>query len=282
MEEESHTLRISNPRVPSNLEKCIILEGRTHGSYSYPDLLVDMERTHLGLGYKKVVDRDVDYSNQFSQRNHTRRALRDKEEFMLTLRQFVDFLKLLKSGTNVYNNVYNGAGKKLDIKVVNSVLDDILGVRAPYRGEFFDDGFNERRVEPLIGRYARYVVDIDYFKIDTEGNLYSIQEPLKKCLMKDEEQAIYIDSWMEHATNQGLPHKRAKCPPKKEGNFWLKNITNHALPEGGIIHYTPPHCGNGRKIALLTADSNCVELNCSVFHTHRSPHIGVRAVRLRK
>ena len=79
-----------NPPLPaqgvSDPERDIILPGKTHGTYSYPDLLVGMERAHLGTNWGEA---------------HA--ALHQEGAFMLTVRQYVDFLGLLKSG-----NVYNG------------------------------------------------------------------------------------------------------------------------------------------------------------------------------
>jgi hypothetical protein len=85
-------------------EKYIILEGRAHGSYAYPDLLVAMEKSHYNHNW-----------------NSAKSALHAKGEFMLTPRQFADFLKLLKSG-----DAYDGKGQKVDSTLTSSILDDIF------------------------------------------------------------------------------------------------------------------------------------------------------------
>jgi len=60
-----------------NPEKYIILEGRTHGNYTYSDLLVSMEKSHLGETW-----------------NNCYEALQQEGQFMLTIRQFVDFIAI--------------------------------------------------------------------------------------------------------------------------------------------------------------------------------------------
>ena len=60
----------------------ILLEAKQHGSYSYPDIIVPFERTHFG-------ERWIDCG--------TPTLLANEGGYMLTQRQFVDFLKLIKS-----------------------------------------------------------------------------------------------------------------------------------------------------------------------------------------
>src|SRR3989344_2629032 len=64
----------------------LILEGRSHGKYSYPDLLVSTERIH-----------------QNKDMAQTWESLRKEDSFMLTIRQYVDFLNMIRVG-----EAYNG------------------------------------------------------------------------------------------------------------------------------------------------------------------------------
>src|SRR3989338_788157 len=76
----------------------IILPGRKHGSYDYPDLLVPTDRSHKGKNW-----------------HQTQESLYLDGAYMITPRQFVDFINLLRSG-----NVYDGLGVKLDNKRVKA------------------------------------------------------------------------------------------------------------------------------------------------------------------
>src|SRR3990167_8791027 len=103
--------------IPSNIQNpnsYLILPGRKHGNYEYPDLLVSTARTHQGENWSQACE-----------------SLKQEDSFMLTIRQYVDFLNTLKSG-----NAYDGAGKKADKKALDGILDDILTIRDPWRGEW--------------------------------------------------------------------------------------------------------------------------------------------------
>ena len=100
-------------------ESYVILEGKQHGSYSYPDILVSTGK---------------DYHSQ--DWNQTQQTLHNNNEFMLTIRQFADFLKLLKS-----DKVYDGKGKQLPKQQLDQILNEILEVRSPWRSEWLDTDF---------------------------------------------------------------------------------------------------------------------------------------------
>src|SRR3989344_9495227 len=93
----------------SNANIYLILPGRQHGNYEYPDLLVSTDRSHLGRNWNDAYE-----------------ALRQEDSFMLNPRQFVDFLSLLKSG-----EAYDGNGRKVNKGKLGSVLDDIVKVKSP-------------------------------------------------------------------------------------------------------------------------------------------------------
>jgi len=58
-------------------ESSIILPGKEYSNYTYPDLLVSMEKSHLGETW-----------------NNCYEALQQEGQFMLTIRQFVDFIAI--------------------------------------------------------------------------------------------------------------------------------------------------------------------------------------------
>ncbi len=55
-------------------------------------------------------------------------ALNQEGAFMPTIRQFVDFLNLLRSG-----KAYDGRGKLVDKSKLDGILDEIYTVRDPWR-----------------------------------------------------------------------------------------------------------------------------------------------------
>lgn len=83
----------------------IILPARTHEDYSYPDLLVSKD-----LFYKE--------KNWFE----AHELLQKEDFFMLTIRQFFDFLILIKS-----ENVCDGTGEKINPEELAQMLKEILG-----------------------------------------------------------------------------------------------------------------------------------------------------------
>ena len=162
-----------------NPETYLIVPGKTHGNYSYPDLLVAMERTNLGSNW-----------------NHSHEALHYENAFMLSIRQYIDFLQLLKSG-----NVYDGRGAKLDNGKVNKILDEILEKRDPLRAEWLDAKFSQ----------SGKITNFTYHKIKSDGTIEDVTEPLQKCLMED----AYVNLF--NANSQGLPTKKSKS---KETYYW--------------------------------------------------------------
>ncbi|MBS3083085.1 hypothetical protein J4454_04040, partial [Candidatus Pacearchaeota archaeon] len=71
-----------------SLGNYLILEGRAHGSYEYPDTLIAKKRSMQSKKWQEAQD-----------------ALKAEGKFMPTIRQYADFLNLLKSG-----NAYDGKG----------------------------------------------------------------------------------------------------------------------------------------------------------------------------
>src|SRR3989344_9511391 len=87
----------------------------------HKDLLVSKERKYLGKNWYQAHE-----------------ELAKEDSYMLTIRQFVDFLKLLKSG-----NVYDENKNKILNKESNLILYDILNQKNPVRGEWLDAEFKE-------------------------------------------------------------------------------------------------------------------------------------------
>ena len=170
---------IFSPKIKSSAEEhnpkdYILLEGRAHGSYEYPDILIAQER---GLQNKNW--------------DQAQEALHTEWKFMPTIRQYVDFLSDLRSG----KKLYTGDGKKLAQQKRASILDDIIKVRDPWRAEWFDAFFSKQGEQFYIA----------YHKFNSAGKLEQVQEPLQECLMQDKTPGIDLEDWLQNANEQGLP-----------------------------------------------------------------------------
>ena len=79
------------PIIIPNPAEYVLLESKTHGTYTYPDLYVSMGKKHHN-------------ANWFDAHG----LLAKEQASMLTIRQFVDFITLLKTG-----NAFDSAGAKV-------------------------------------------------------------------------------------------------------------------------------------------------------------------------
>ncbi len=203
-------------KVPSNFndaESYLILPGRViTKDYSYPDLLVSMEKS---------------YHNNTWHEAHE--ELHKEDSFMLTIRQYVDFINLLKSG-----KAHNGKGNSVDKATLDKILDEILTVRSPWRSEWLDAKFS-KKTSGILNRSEQWY--IDYHKINN-GNLEEVTEKLDECLMNDKTPGISLDSWLSNATTQGLPSKD--------------------IPNGDLYYWNP----RDKTVAGLDADSDGASLDC--------------------
>ena len=201
----------------------IILPGRKHGSYEYPDLLVPAERTHKGKKWYQAKE-----------------SLYLDGSYMITPRQFVDFINLLRSG-----NAYDGLGVKLDTKRVKALLDDILEQKDPYRAEWLDARFAQ----------SGKTLNVMYHKIKSDGSIEDVAEPLQDCLMEDKQPGISLDYWLRNANNQGLPPKN--------------------ISDGSIYYWYP----RDKTVARVGAGPSRVGLDAYGDPVDSNSLLGVRAAR---
>ncbi len=169
------TIKADNAYNPADY---IILPGKVHGSYSYPDLVVSMDRYYHGKNWDQAHE-----------------ELNKEGYHMQNPRQFVDFLNLLRSG-----NVNDGLGKALSSDRIEVIYKEITEVREPWRAEWHDAKFFKRDEDWFI----------IYHKIKSDGTLEEVTESLEECLMEDKTPGISLDYWLANATQQGLPFKKTK------------------------------------------------------------------------
>ncbi|HLC53276.1 MAG TPA: hypothetical protein VJK03_01915 [Candidatus Nanoarchaeia archaeon] len=205
--------------------KYIILEGRTHGIYSYPDMLVPMQRAYLGKNWNQAYD-----------------ALRAEDAHMLTIRQFADFLKLIKSG-----NAFDGNGSHVARVALTNCLNDIIEVRDPWRAEWLDASFK------IVGRKMQ----ISY-NVLQNGVATRVTAPAKDYLNRDRTPGIDFNAWLDNATEQGLPSARIAK---------------------GDLYYWKPLDG---AVAGFDANSGRADLVCNWDPQITNPELGVRAARVKK
>ena len=222
---------VPSPASVNNANEYLILQGRTHGNYSYPDTLVSMEMVHQGKNWN---DAYVSLIKEGAQ--------------MLTIRQFADFLNLLRSGS-----AYDGNGQQVDQKKLNSILDEIYTIRSPRRAEWLDAKFVVRN--KTLGVFSGKT-QINYDHRLVNGQLVAQRsEELEECLMDIKQ--IDISDWLSNANYQGLPSK---------------NVSN-----GSLYYYAPV---NG-KVVRFDAVSDGANLYCGRYPAGANSSLGVRVTRVK-
>jgi len=156
----------------SSYKDWIILPANKHGDYSYPDLLVSINKYHYNKDWYKC------------------HSLLHKEGcFMLTIRQFVDFLNLLRSGNAKYAD-----GSSVPRNIQDNLFMWIAEVLYPQTAEWLDAKFG--------------ISKITYHKINSDGTYKEVTEPLKDCCLTEANlPGINLNYWLSNANHQGLLRK---------------------------------------------------------------------------
>lgn len=157
----------------------LILEGREHssehGSYSYSDSYVAKSLSHHGKNW---------YDSQA--------ALHAEGFEMLTPRQFVDFLNLLKS-----KKAFDGRGNKVSSSELDTIFEEIIEPGNTLRVEWLDAAFDN----------VNEVLHIAYAHQTVNGKLQPQRRELLQGCLRVENQLSHIslEDYLERATFQGLP-----------------------------------------------------------------------------
>ncbi|MBI2672995.1 hypothetical protein HYX19_01935 [Candidatus Woesearchaeota archaeon] len=195
-----------NPLVPSNVTH--IQEDRSqgidNGDYIFMPqhgLYVAKEKAHFNKNWYE-----------------SHKALHQESARMLTLREFADFLILLKKGNDEFRGIY----------------DHITKAGEPWRAEWLDADF----------KVVINTLHINYNHRIVNGNLQpQNSEPLTSYLSTNETLGISLDDWLSNPTLQGLPRVDIK-----EGNlnYWYPRFNNNSVARfdvhsnGADLNY----CGN--------------------------------------
>ena len=110
---------------------------------------------------------------------------------MLNLREFADFLLLLKSG-----KAEDELGNKILKSELKEIYKKITEVRNIYRGEWLDAQFEDKNGT----MYINYNHRTKSKKLEPLNS-----ESLESCLMNDQTPGIDLEDWLSRANKQGLP-----------------------------------------------------------------------------
>jgi|SRR3989344_998734 len=245
-----------------NLQDWIVLPGHKHEAYEYPDLLVSMhrlsytpevERVVKGLGYNLKNTAKEEDGHEYIGGITWEQALKlnlGLGDFTLNPRQLVDFLNLLRSG-----RAFDGTGNIIDRRILESILDEMIAVRNPWRSEWLDAGFKVKKVGENNVLYL-HSAHILY----SNGNLTpQYKKQLKDCLMEDRTPGIDFDYWLNNATSQGLPPKD--------------------IPNGSFYYRYPIR--DNISVALLSAGSDWAYLGCIGGPSDLDDGLGVRRAKIK-
>jgi hypothetical protein len=147
---------------------------------------------------------------------------------MPTIYEFKEFLRYLHENPNEeYTRIFN----------------EITEVRSPWRAEWLDAKFDEKKI------YFNHGI------VNGEVNAMNSETLDRETLMEDKEQGIDLEYWLKNSTKQGLPNKNCD-----EGSLW------YLYPRDGAV-------------AGFLANEGGTDLGCGRDPTDSVGSLGVRAVR---
>jgi hypothetical protein len=158
--------------------KYLLLPGRTHGNYSYPNTVISLDMVHQGLSW-----------------HDTHKALTAEGKYMPTIRQFVDFINELKSGQAV-----DASGEKIKDYVVTEVYNSIFQSGAITKVRWLNAIFYKISNEIYMNSSHRFN------QANPTRGMFGESSRLLPCLTQNRvELGIDICDWLARATEQGLP-----------------------------------------------------------------------------
>ncbi|MFH1972465.1 MAG: hypothetical protein ABIJ18_03250 [archaeon] len=191
---------------------------------NYPDTHISTTRIHQGNNWFQAHE-----------------ELHKEGLYMPTLRQFVDFLKLLKGG-----KAFNGQGNKIPKNQLEQILKEIIEVRAPGRAEWLDADF----------KVKSDILHINYNHRTVGGQLQPNQsEVLQPYLDQNKTPGIGLEYWLNNATS------RHGLPP--------------ANTSDGSLYYWAPMSDNN-SVARFDAYSGRASLSCDGNPRDSNSSLGVR------
>ena len=180
-------------------------------------------------------------------------SLKENEEKMTTIPQFIEFLKYLRANPK---GVKDATANEIDW-----ILNDILKPRHPYRAEWLDAKFEVNDMKEVI--FAHYNHEVQYSNHASSNTMTTRlgvlvpknSEVLEICLIEDRTPGIDLTEWLNNPTKQGLPKLDIK-----DGN----------------LGYIPIDLNKDISVARFAASLNKVELYCQAIPSHTNAGLGVR------
>ena len=162
-------------------------------------------------------------------------SLHKEKARMLTIKEFVDFLELLRTG-----NIKNGLEQKLPEQEIQEIYKKITEKVSPYRAEWLDADFKVINNELYINYSHRTINN----QLKSQNS-----EKLENCIMKD----CYVDLFS--ANKQGLPTKKSE---KKDFYYWFPKRDNNSVARFGagsvradlICDWDPQDSGAGLGVRV--------------------------------
>lgn len=284
-------------------QKFIKLEGRTYEDYSYPDLLVPLEKTNIEIDWQwpsieerhnqgKPTPTFEDQRKIWEDKLHD---LSQQGKYVLTIRQFVDFLSLLRSG-----KAYDKNGKKVDSRIIQKQIHRVLNLGS--RGEFdcdknryseileniFSVEKSELPEEPMSYRTEFYlgrpiILPNDAKKVCSMGQMHYHQITTNGSL---EKKSVSLDSIRIKGDYFFDEDSREFAPRPNDINFysWLETADKYGLPtistKKGKMHYHFPSFGGvSAFVAQRDFDETELALHCNGAFWNIN-EVGARLARL--
>ncbi len=263
--QEIPTPELTLDSMLGNPAEWILLPGKQHATYEYPDLLLGMHRLGCDVQVEQAAQKlGFKVQNTATEQNGREYIGNITWEqglklnlllgnFTMTPRQFVDFHLLLKEGVQGKREVYNGADEQIDIKTLQNVHDEIFGLRAPERAEWLDASFEE-----VMGLFLNYQHIID----DGDGTLKPQRsDPIETQGTLDYEGYVNL----RYTNYLGLPIETKRHRNSEE------------------IYYLPSRRDSAIVLLVLldrSVDSYKVWLRCDWCPSIVDEALGVRPVRL--
>jgi hypothetical protein len=176
------------------------------------------QRTHTGLNWYD-----------------THKELHKINQRMPTIPELIAYIKFLQTD---YQTV--------DKQEADSILDDILTVKSPWRAEWLDADFKVKNKQLYIN-YNHYT--------DSAGNLLPKNtEKLEACLMTDKLPGIDLQDWLDNPTSQGLPR-----PNINEGSLF------YWYPRSDNISVARFYAGSDRAFLGCNRNPRALDASLGVF-----------------
>jgi len=256
------------PANISDLKNWIILPGKSHGNYSYPEMLISSARVLYDANEPRFseVAQKIGISLQNSSTDSMGREFIGNinwEQSMklnlslghqnISIRMFADFLEHLRKGFTEKNYfVHDGDGHKINTNFLSSVYEDMVKVQNPYRAEWLDADF----------KYEGEKLFIEYnHRLDANGNLIAgrKEELSSDWLDEDKIPGINLEKWLKDANVHGLPKTNAGT--------------------GDLYYWCPDRDNN--SVAGFSANSGRADLDCVRDRSGSIAGLGVRAAQQR-